>query len=396
MKREGRLDNPSKAERIGIELSLIVCYIARVNTPDGTMDDRLRLCSDFAPPVESLVREVVKESGLSVHSINSRVKTKPSLERKLSKRRGSRADLASVTDVLGIRITTYFSDDVDTVAEVIRNEFSIDEANSIDRRRAGEPDRFGYSSLHFVVNLAQERASWTEYKRFADEPFEIQIRSILQHTWAEIEHDLGYKTETAIPREVRRKFAQLAGLLEIADEQFAAIRSELAEYRISTASDIDQGKRNLPLDLDTLRAWISQDYDISEFNALLARLLQMGDNIDDEFEPGVLDHLAVLGFDTLDEVVDYFQSQRNLLERFSKHWIDDDYPLGNTEARDASDATIDASIGVFYICLLRSAQVLAKGQDHPVKAFLESRFQSPPVVEQLLSCLEHTVRQIPD
>ena len=45
--------------------------------------------------------------------------------------------------------------------------------------------------------------------------FEIQFRTVLQHAWAEIEHDLGYKTEFGIPLDVRREFSRVAGLLEI-------------------------------------------------------------------------------------------------------------------------------------------------------------------------------------
>jgi hypothetical protein len=60
--------------------------------------------------------------------------------------------------------------------------------------------------------------------------FEIQIRTILQHTWAEIEHDLGYKTQNSVPNHIRRKFSILSGTLELIDGAFIDIKDSLNEY----------------------------------------------------------------------------------------------------------------------------------------------------------------------
>lgn len=87
--------------------------------------------------------------------------------------------------------------------------------------------------MHYVVGMSLQRLSLCEYKMFRDLKCEIQIRSILQHAWAEIEHDIGYKNEIAIPKQMRRKFSRIAGLLEIADQEFVQIRSELEDYRKS-------------------------------------------------------------------------------------------------------------------------------------------------------------------
>ncbi|WP_242785636.1 GTP pyrophosphokinase [Bacillus cereus] len=114
--------------------------------------------------------------------------------------------LNDITDISGIRVITYFSDDVDKVASMIQNEFEIDETNSVDKRTLLDPDRFGYLSLHYVIKLNTLRTSLVEYQRFKDLKAEVQIRSILQHAWAEIEHDLGYKSKNSIPRVVKRDF----------------------------------------------------------------------------------------------------------------------------------------------------------------------------------------------
>ena len=171
-------------------------------------DNQCALYTEFTEKVEKLVEDLVKEKGARVHSITSRVKKKADLQRKLERPEEKYAKLSDVTDISGIRVITYFADEVDIVAEIIKREFDIDMEHSVDKRVLLDPDRFGYLSLHYVAKLPARRLKLTEYQRFSDCKVEIQIRSILQHTWAEIEHDLGYKSKLAIPRDIRRRFSQ--------------------------------------------------------------------------------------------------------------------------------------------------------------------------------------------
>ena len=98
-----------------------------------------------------------------------------------------------MTDITGVRVITYFADQVDEIAKVMEGEFNIDIKNSIDKRDILDPDRFGYLSLHYViVSLSSARCALAEYRSFSELKAEVQVRSILQHAWAEIEHDLGY------------------------------------------------------------------------------------------------------------------------------------------------------------------------------------------------------------
>jgi ppGpp synthetase/RelA/SpoT-type nucleotidyltranferase len=52
----------------------------------------------------------------------------------------------------------------------------------------------------------------------------------LQHAWSVIQHDIGYKSDFGVPREINRQFARLAGLLELADDEFVRARDNMAEY----------------------------------------------------------------------------------------------------------------------------------------------------------------------
>jgi ppGpp synthetase/RelA/SpoT-type nucleotidyltranferase len=162
-------------------------------------------------------------------------------------------------DVLGVRIITFFPDEVDKVADVVAREFDIDDENSIDKRATHAPEEFGYMSLHYVARLNEARATLSENARFKGLPFEVQIRSILQHAWAEIEHDLGYKTKSSIPPDSHRRFSRLAASLEGADEQFKVIRDELAEYQRELPAAIRRVPATVDINGDSVLALAAED-----------------------------------------------------------------------------------------------------------------------------------------
>lgn len=84
-----------------------------------------------------------------------------------------------------------------------------------------------------VVKFTDERCKLVEYQKYQDIRFEIQLRTVLQHAWAEVEHGLGYKSYYEPPMDIKRKLNRLAGTLEILDEEFEAIRYEITLYNQS-------------------------------------------------------------------------------------------------------------------------------------------------------------------
>lgn len=123
-----------------------------------------------------------------------------------------------------------FTDDVDEVAKIVENEFELDMENSIDKRKSESPDKFGYISLHYVIKMKQNRTELPEYKKFKNLKAEIQIRTSLQHSWAEMEHGLQYKRDTSLPYKIKRQLFSLSSLLEIADSQFLLLKNYEVEY----------------------------------------------------------------------------------------------------------------------------------------------------------------------
>ena len=130
------------------------------------------------------------------------------------------------TDLAGVRIIAYFPSDIDKIVPLIAKKFNIDSKHSRDRRLSSDPAIFGYASVHFVVEFNPQMLKLPEYALFNKMKCEIQVRTILQHAWAEIEHDIVYKSLGEIPFRVRRRFACLAGLLEIADREFESLRQD--------------------------------------------------------------------------------------------------------------------------------------------------------------------------
>ena len=140
---------------------------------------------DFKAKLEILIRDLLKSNGVKEHQITCRVNDIDKLEEKVKRKKEKYSKLSDITDLIGLRIITYYEDDVDLIADILKKEFIIDDINSIDKRVL-ENDKFGYRSLHYVVNLNKTRSGLTEYKKYKSLKAEIQIRSILQHAWAEI------------------------------------------------------------------------------------------------------------------------------------------------------------------------------------------------------------------
>ena len=162
--------------------------------------------------VSDLLRNIVKDNNIEVLAVEHRVKAEQSLAGKLELKGDKYTSLEDITDILGTRIICFFSDDVDKVADNIQKYFDIDWENSVDKRAQLRPDAFGYLSLHYICSLPNNG----KYpKELCGKKFELQIRSILQHTWAAINHDLGYKSDFGIPKRITRDFSRIAGYIEV-------------------------------------------------------------------------------------------------------------------------------------------------------------------------------------
>ena len=282
-----------------------------------------------ASRLHSLLKRTFSKSGLLVSGIEFRVKGEESLIGKLELKGAKYHSLGDITDIIGLRVITFYTDDVDKVASAIERMFKIDWENSVDKRKLHETDSFGYLSLHYVCSEGR-----FPYR------FEIQMRTVLQHAWANMNHDTGYKSGVDIPKRYVRNMSRLAGLLELVDEEFSRIRVELADYRRKVQALVASGNLDdAPLDLETYRSFLEMD-PFERLNRNIAGINQA------EIQPvSLLPYLEVFQFlecKTLGDV-----------DRLIKECSDGAFQLASYQMALTDLDIISSSVGPQNLCIAR-------------------------------------------
>ena len=219
--------------------------------------EKLPIYEKMKTVILHLLRTCLDENHVVVSGLEARVKSEQSLAGKLELKGYKYHFLEDITDVVGARIITYYSDEVDIISALAEKLFEIDWDNSVDKRKMLEIDRFGYLSLHYVCRIPETLYKDPEIPQLNQIRFELQMRSTLQHVWANMYHDIGYKSDVEVPVEYQRNMTRLAGMLELADEQFSRIRKEINGYRRTVQSMVANGNFDeVPLNGDTFRSFL--------------------------------------------------------------------------------------------------------------------------------------------
>lgn len=124
--------------------------------------------------------------------------------------------LTQIQDQVGARIIAYYLCDVDIIAEHIHNIYEPIE--EIDKQPKNH-DAFSYLGKHFILFIPDELRTWDKSLKMPIF-FELQIKTLFQHAWAESEHDLNYKTNDDITLDDKRLIAFSAAQAWGADKVF--------------------------------------------------------------------------------------------------------------------------------------------------------------------------------
>ena len=260
----------------------------------------LPIYSELDRVIPDKLKDFFAEAGIIVAAVEHRIKEESSLAGKLRLKGGKYRDIFDITDLVGIRVITFYIDDVDKVASVLERLFEIDWENSIDKRKVHEIDSFGYLSLHYICRIPESAYADPEHPEVNRIRFEVQMRTVLQHAWANMSHDTGYKSGVEVPRVYLRNMSRLAGMLELVDDEFSRIRHELSDYRRQVQKLVASGNlQEVALDGDSFRSYMA----IQPFQALSRRIATINQAEIQEVDlSGFLAVFKAMGFKTLGDI----------------------------------------------------------------------------------------------
>ena len=275
--------------------------------------------------------QVMREQGIELNAIEHRVKTEASLAGKLERKGDKYHTLADITDLVGLRIITFYTDDVDKVAAIVNSLYVVDWDNSVDKRKLHQLTSFGYNSLHYICRL--------KGGPFSDIPFELQIRTALQHAWSAIEHDIGYKGAVKLPPQYRRQFSRLAGMLELADDEFSRLRTTMTDYRRQVQALVKSGQLDeVPLSTDSFRSYL----ELHPFERLNQRIAAV--NQAEVFPASLMSFLPLLEHFHLETLGD--------VQRFVDDNADDAYQLALSQLAITDLDILSENVGLQNLCLV--------------------------------------------
>jgi ppGpp synthetase/RelA/SpoT-type nucleotidyltranferase len=284
----------------------------------------------LAEQVSSMLLKALREQNIQLNTFERRVKTEDSLTGKLEKKGYKYKTIYDITDLVGIRAVTYYTDDVDKVAAIAKQIFDIDWKNSVDKRKH-QLDSFGYLSLHYICYLKEGS--------LRDIPFEIQMRTALQHVWSAIEHDIGYKGAVKLPPEFVRQFSRLAGMLEMADDEFSRLRTAMSEYRRQVHSLVKSGQfSEVSLSTESFRQFL----ELRPFDRLNQRIAAV--NQAEIFPAPMMNFLPILETFRFKDLGD--------VQQFIDENSEDAYQLALSQLAVTDLDILSESIGLQNLCLV--------------------------------------------
>ena len=197
--------------------------------------------ADFLGAIE----DVLSDAGLTYDHVTARVKEWRSLRSKSRKRRPDGTLMyphpwQDIHDLIGVRVTTYHSTEIPRIIEALTEVFEV--RRSVDKTaQTRVSGSFGYGSHHLILRVPPAQVT-PVLQAYAGREFEVQIRTVLQHAWAEFEHDIRYKRRGntgKLAPEVDRAFTLAAGLIELADQQFDLIAAQQSATDTTAPIDLD-------------------------------------------------------------------------------------------------------------------------------------------------------------
>lgn len=215
-----------------------------------------KLYQDFAEQILNIIKNVLLDEypEMKIASSSFRAKEILSLKKKLQKDKYNND--SEITDLAGVRLIVYSKRDIEIISRVIQKCFSIDSKNSIDKTEVLGNDKVGYRAKHYVVYFGPERMNMYENHKYQGMKCEIQLTTLIAHTWSEITHEKGYKFEGKLPNDLERRKNLLAGMLELADLEMDAYVEAFDKYVHNIECENEKGALNYSINSLSLKKFV--------------------------------------------------------------------------------------------------------------------------------------------
>jgi ppGpp synthetase/RelA/SpoT-type nucleotidyltranferase len=163
-----------------------------------------------------------------------RVKSTTSFLDKALVRKPKSDPLSEITDQVGVRFVVLLLEEIDVVGRIVQGlPWDVSKDRDYQQERHDRPDYFAYQSDHFVIRT-RSPVEWNGVSIPVGTPCEIQVRTVLQHAYAQMAHATSYKPPVRLPeadaRNVNRALAKGSALIETTDDVFRDIRMKLREH----------------------------------------------------------------------------------------------------------------------------------------------------------------------
>lgn len=188
-------------------------------------------CTFFMELMQSIL---LQARYIDVAKIDGRVKDRDECVRKFSRKYRSALEETGtayeirhyITDLIGVRVVCLYEDELEKVAQIVQSHFDVIDVTDKVSAMEGTEASFGYKGLHLDLCLNAVQAARPENAAYANQPFELQVRTIIQDSWSALDHKIKYKR--SIPAQLKRRINVLSALFELADREFRQIRDATA------------------------------------------------------------------------------------------------------------------------------------------------------------------------
>jgi len=192
------------------------------------------LYKDFSYTIKFILENLLRKNNFKYQAIAYREKSEKSLRDKLETIKSIKS-VKDIDDLAGCRIIFYLDGDVQRIIQYLQDEFIVVKQNL-------KYSEDNYNALHLIVKLKKDRLKLSEYERFSGLKCEIQLTTVLYHSWSEIAHDIIYKPEKSLSEFDKRAFNSIKGRFAKAMGQLKAVQIDF-DFVAKQWEEIKQGKQ---------------------------------------------------------------------------------------------------------------------------------------------------------